>query len=81
MPRGGGVQMREEGVGGESAGDLAGGGSAHAVADDVGASLRCSGAGVLIAMADAAAVGEHGVDKVVRRHCWVVQQSEQNDTR
>ena len=58
--------MREKGIGRESAGDLSGGSSAHAVADDEGAGLRCGGAGVLIAMADAAAVGKHGVDKVVR---------------
>ena len=61
-------KMREEGVGGEIARDLSGGGSAHAIADDEGAGLWCGSAGVLIAMADATAVGEHGVDKVVRRH-------------
>jgi hypothetical protein len=58
----------EEGVGGESAGDLSGGGSAHPVTDDERTGLRCSSAGVLIAMADAAAVGKHGVDEMVRRH-------------
>ncbi len=61
-------KVREEGVGGEIAGDLSGGGSAHAIADDERAGLWCGGAGVLIAMADASAVGKHGVDKVVRRH-------------
>jgi len=61
-------EMREEGIGCKITGNLSGGGSAHTVADDVGAGLGCSGAGILVAMADAAAVGEHGVDKVVRRH-------------
>ena len=44
--------------------------SAHAIADNVSARLRRSRAGVLVAMADTAAMGEHGVDKVVRRHSW-----------
>lgn len=52
--------MGEEGVGGELAGDLAGGGSAHSVADDEEAVLRAGVAGIFIALADAAGVGEHG---------------------
>ena len=59
-------EMREEGVGGDSAGDFTGGRSPHAVANDKRAGLRRSGAGILIAMADAAAVGKHGVDKAIR---------------
>ena len=59
-------EVCEEGVGGEAAGDLSGGGSAHAVADDEGAGFGCGGAGVFIAMPDAAAVGKHGVDEAVR---------------
>src|SRR6202051_586705 len=46
-------KVREEGVGGQSAGDLSGGGSAHPITDDERTGLRCSSAGVLIAMADA----------------------------
>ena len=76
--------MREKGIRRKITGNLARRSPSHAVADDVGAGLGCSGAGVLIAMADAAAVGEHGVDKVVRRHSSrsaAVQQPEQNNTR
>src|ERR1700679_3962112 len=42
------------------AGDLAAGGSANAIADDEGAEGGQRGAGVLIDVADAAGVGEHG---------------------
>ena len=50
----------EEGLGGEMAGDFASGGSAYAVADDEGAVLGQGGAGVLVDVADAAAMGAHG---------------------
>ena len=63
--------MREKGIGGKSARNLARRCPAHSIADDVGPCLRCSRAGVLIAMAYTAAMGQHGVNKMVRRHSWV----------
>jgi hypothetical protein len=50
----------EEGFAGEMAGDFAGGCSAHAIADDEGANAGQGGAGVLVDVADAAAMREHG---------------------
>jgi hypothetical protein len=65
----GGVRLRgseggEEGLYGEMAGDLSGGGSAHAVADDESTGRGICGTGVLIALADEAGVSEHGVDEM-----------------
>lgn len=60
----------EEGFGCEAAGDFAGGGSAHAVADDEGSGLGRGGAGILVAAANEARVREHGVDERVCRHGW-----------
>ena len=57
--------MREEGIGGEMAGDFATGGSSHAVADDEGTVGGGGGADVLVAAANFAAVGEHGVDEMI----------------
>jgi len=57
----------EEGIAGKLAGDLASRGSAHAVADNKDAVLRQRGAGVLIALALATAIGEHGEDRRGRR--------------
>lgn len=53
-------EVGEEGGGGEMAGDLSGGGSAHAVADDEGLDFTAlgEGAGIFIALADAAGIGE-----------------------
>ncbi len=59
--------MAEEGLDRQVAGDLSGGGSAHAVADDEDAGFEGGSAGVLVALADAAGVGEHGVDEVIGR--------------
>ena len=62
----------EEGLGGEMAGNFAGSGAAHAVADDKGAVLRQRGAGVLIDVAHPAGMREHGEDKGGRAgwgHC------------
>ena len=53
----------EEGLGGEVAGDFAGGGSAHAVADDEDTGSEEGGAGVLVVAADTAGVGEHGEER------------------
>ena len=50
----------EEGFGGEMAGDFSSGGAAHAIADDEGVVFGKSRAGVLIGVAHAATVGEHG---------------------
>jgi hypothetical protein len=50
----------QEGVGGKTAGDLAGGGPSDAIADDEGAVLGKRGAGVLIGVAHTARIGEHG---------------------
>lgn len=49
------------------AGDFSGGGSAHAVADDEGANVGEGGAGVLVGVADAAGMGEHGEGAGERR--------------
>lgn len=45
------------------AGDLAAGGASHAIADDEGAVLGQRRACILIGVADAASMGEHGVEK------------------
>ena len=50
------------------AGDFAGGGTAHTIADDEGAGDGIGGAGVFISGADAAGVGEHGVNDSVGWH-------------
>lgn len=63
-----GSEMGEEGAGGEAAGDFAGGGTAHAIADDEGADLGGEGAGVFITAARATDIGQHGVDEVVGGH-------------
>ena len=57
----------KEGLAGQMAGDLAGGGAAHAVADDEGSMLGQGGAGVLVGVADAAGMGEHGEGAVGAR--------------
>ena len=61
-------QVREERVGGKSARNLARRSAAHPVANHIGTGLRRCRAGVFIAMADTAAMGQHGVNKMVRRH-------------
>ena len=50
----------QEGLDGEMAGDLAGGGATHAIADDEDAALRAGAGSVLVGAADAAAVREQG---------------------
>ena len=50
----------EKGLCGEMAGDLASGGASHAVADDEDSALGQRGAGVLVGVAHATAMGEHG---------------------
>lgn len=61
-----GAKVLEKGGGGETAGDLAGGGSAHAVAHHKGADLRRDGAGILVVAAGATDIGQHGVDEWMR---------------
>ena len=56
-------EAREKGLGGEMAGDFAGSGAAHAVADDKDAVFGQRGAGVLIEVAHPAGMREHGEDK------------------
>ena len=63
-----GEKMCEEGGGGEVAGDFAGGGSAHAIADDEGAGDGVGCAGVFVAGADETGVGEHGVNDSICLH-------------
>ena len=55
--------LREEGVGGEMAGDFAARGSAHAIAYDEGTNGGIGSACVLVAATNLAAVGEHSVDE------------------
>lgn len=63
--RGGGVdEVLEKGVGGEMAGYFAGGGSAHAIADDKDAVGRGSCTCVLVVLADTAGVSEHCGDEM-----------------
>ena len=63
-------QVRKKRIRSEIAGNLSRSRSPHTVADHVGACLWCGCTGILVAMADTAAMGEHCVDKVVRRHSW-----------
>ena len=57
----------QEGFGSEMAGDLTGGGSSNAIADDEGAEVGQGGAGVLVGVAHMAAMGEHGEGAEWRR--------------
>jgi hypothetical protein len=66
-PRGGLAESVQEGFAGEMAGDLAAGGPAHAVADHEDAVLGQGGACVLVGMAHASAMGEHGEEARRRR--------------
>jgi hypothetical protein len=56
----------------QMAGNLAPGRASHAVADDEDSMLRQRGAGVLVGVAHAAAIGEHGED-AARRKGWGVR--------
>jgi hypothetical protein len=57
----------QEGFAGEMAGDLAARGPSHAVADHKDAALGQSGACVLVGVADASTMGEHGEEVSGRR--------------
>jgi hypothetical protein len=57
----------QEGFGGEMAGDLTGGGSSNAIADDEGAEVGQGSAGILVGVAHMAAMGEHGEGAEWRR--------------
>jgi hypothetical protein len=59
----GGGEIFDEGFGGQVTGDLTGGCSAHAVADDESAGIEGGGAGVLVVLADPSWVGERCVDE------------------
>src|SRR5579872_2203655 len=56
------AEVVEEDFGGEMAGDFTSGCAPHAIADNEGAMFRECGAGVLIEVADAARMREHGED-------------------
>ena len=66
-------EVGDEGGGGEMAGDLSCSGSSHAVADDEGLDVAALGygAGVLVALTDAAGIGELRVDGLRRIHCFL----------
>ncbi len=73
--------MRKKRIGSKVAGDLTRSGPAHPITNNISAGLRRRRTGIFIPLADAPAVGEHRVDKMVRRHYWVVQKPEENNTR
>ena len=61
--RGGRSEVVQEGFGGQMAGNLACGCTAHAVAHDEGSSLGADSEGILVAAADKARVRQHRVDE------------------
>lgn len=62
------TEMTEEGLGGEMAGDLSGGGSAHAVADDKGPGFGAGIASIFVAAANEAPVRQHRMNELICRH-------------
>ncbi len=77
-------KLPQKSLAGEAAGDVAGGGSAHAVAHREGSEdtgLGGGGAGILVALADAAGVREHGEAEAFRGHGCCKKCAGENCTR